>query len=53
MDLGVNGVTGVPVVSPVVKVESRNAHEPVPTLHRLTVDLTARDRRKKLVNATF
>jgi len=53
MDPGVNGVIGVPAVSPVVKVESKSAHEPVPILHLPTVDWTAEDRRKKRVNATL
>ena len=47
-----NGVIGVPVVSPVVKVESRGAHEPVPILPRPTVDWTAKDLGKKRANVT-
>lgn len=53
MDPGVIGVIGVPAVSPVVKVESRSAHEPVPILPRPTVDWTAMDLGKKRVNATL
>ena len=47
------GVTGVPAVSPVVKVEPRSAHERVPILPRPTVDWTAKDLGKKQVNATL
>lgn len=53
MDPGVIGVIGVPAVSPVVRVESRSAHEPVPILPRPTVDWTAMDLGKKRVNATL
>lgn len=53
MDPGVNGVIGDPVVLPVVRLESRSAHEPAPILPRPTVDWTARDLGKKRVNATL
>lgn len=53
MDPGVIGVIGVPAVSPVVRVESRSAHEPVPILPQPTVDWTAMDLGKKRVNATL
>jgi len=53
MDPGVNGVIGVPVVSPVVKVESRGAHEHAPILPRPTVDWTVKDLGRKQVNVTL